>query len=74
MHPEDLESAETGEAGRTKPSKAHRGRKALFKLGLARGWLSIDEIERAIPLDATSAAERWLLYYSLRAAQIEIRE
>ena len=30
------------------------------------------EIEKALPAGTLTAAERWLLYYSLRAAQVEI--
>ena len=32
----------------------------------------MQEIEAALPKGAVTAAEKWLLYYSLRAAQVEI--
>jgi hypothetical protein len=34
--------------------------------------LTVQEIEEALPAGTLTAAERWLLYYSLRAAQVEI--
>ncbi|HEX9508760.1 MAG TPA: hypothetical protein VF947_10150 [Myxococcales bacterium] len=47
-------------------------RKALFSKGIREGRLSIQEIERMLPPDSLSAPERWLLYYSLRAAEVEL--
>lgn len=47
-------------------------RKALFAKGLKEGRLTVQEIEEALPPGSLTAAERWLLYYSLRAAQVEI--
>jgi hypothetical protein len=47
-------------------------RKALFAKGLREGRLTVQEIESALPAGTLTAAERWLLYYSLRAAQVEI--
>jgi hypothetical protein len=55
-------------------SETHVARKALFQLGIRRGHLSLDEIDRALPSGSLSAAERWLLFYSLRAAGVEIRD
>jgi hypothetical protein len=55
-------------------SETHEARKALFQLGIRRGHLSLDEIERALPAGTLSAAERWLLFYSLRASGVEIRD
>lgn len=55
-------------------SDSHEARKALFQLGIRRGHLSLDEIDRALPSGTLSAAERWLLFYSLRAAGVEIRD
>lgn len=52
--------------------KSYLARKALFAKGLRDGRLTTREIEGAIPAGALTAAERWLLYYSLRAAQVEI--
>jgi hypothetical protein len=52
----------------------HAARKALFQLGIGRGHLSLDEIDRALPPGSMSPAERWLLFYSLRASGVEIRE
>ena len=55
-------------------SESHEARKALFQLGIRRGTLSLDEIDRALPPGSLSPAERWLLFYSLRAAGVEIRD
>ena len=52
--------------------KSYTARKALFAKGLREGRLSVQEIEAALPPGTLTAAERWLLYYSLRAAQVEI--
>ncbi len=53
-------------------SESHEARKALFQLGIKRGTLTLDEIDRALPPGSLSPAERWLLFYSLRAAGVEI--
>ena len=55
-------------------SESHEARKALFQLGIRRGTLSVEEIDRALPPGSLSPAERWLLFFSLRAAGVEIRE
>jgi hypothetical protein len=55
-------------------SESHESRKALFQLGIRRGHLSLDEIDRALPPGSLSPAERWLLFYSLRAAGVDIRD
>ncbi|HEX9052009.1 MAG TPA: hypothetical protein VF841_15875 [Anaeromyxobacter sp.] len=55
-------------------SETHEARKALFQLGIRRGHLSLDEIDRALPAGTLSPAERWLLFYSLRAAGVDIRD
>src|SRR6478672_8694432 len=52
--------------------KSYVARKALFAKGLKEGRLTVQEIETALPAGTLTAAERWLLYYSLRAAQVEI--
>lgn len=52
--------------------QSYLARKALFAKGLKEGRLSVQEIEDALPAGSLTAAERWLLYYSLRAAQVEI--
>lgn len=52
----------------------HRAKKELFQKGLQRGFLTIQEIETSLPPGSLTAAERWLLYYSLRAAEVEIRD
>ena len=54
--------------------RSHQERKQLFQRGLRRGFLTIQEIEAALPPGTMTAAERWLLYYSLRAAEVEIRD
>ncbi len=46
----------------------------LFKRGLRRGFLTVQEIEGALPPGALTAAERWLLYYCLREAEIQLRD
>lgn len=56
----------------TKIGQSYVARKRLFAKGLRDGRLTVQEIERALPPGALTAAERWLLYYSLRAAQVEI--
>lgn len=55
-------------------SDSHEARKALFQLGIRRGHLSLDEIDRALPAGTLSPTERWLLFYSLRASGVEIRD
>ncbi len=55
-------------------SESHESRKALFQLGIRRGHLSLDEIDRALPPGSLSPSERWLLFYSLRASGVEIRD
>jgi hypothetical protein len=55
-------------------SESHEARKALFQLGIRRGHVSLDEIDRALPAGSLSPSERWLLFYSLRAAGVEIRD
>ncbi|HEX9308570.1 MAG TPA: hypothetical protein VF894_13830 [Anaeromyxobacter sp.] len=55
-------------------SESHEARKALFQLGIRRGTLTLDEIDRALPPGSLSPSERWLLFYSLRAAGVEIRD
>jgi hypothetical protein len=55
-------------------SESHEARKALFQLGIRRGHVSLDEIDRALPSGSLSPSERWLLFYSLRAAGVEIRD
>ncbi len=59
---------------RTTGSESHEARKALFQLGIRRGYLSLDEIDRALPPGSLSPSERWLLFYSLRAAGVDIRD
>jgi hypothetical protein len=51
---------------------AYLARKAIFSKGIRERRLSIQEIERMLPPDSLSALERWLLYYSLRAAEVEL--
>lgn len=57
----------------TRSGKAHEARKQLFAKGVQTGVLSLDEIEHALPAGTLTPAERWLLFYSLRAAGVEIR-
>ncbi len=55
-------------------SRSHRARKELFQRGIQQGSLTIQEIERALPPGTLTDAERWLLYYSLHASGVEIRD
>lgn len=55
-------------------SRSHRARKDLFQRGIQQGTLTIQEIERALPPGSLTDAERWLLYYSLHASGVEIRD
>lgn len=55
-------------------SQAHEARKTLFQVGLRRGHVSVREIDSALPPGSLSPSERWLLFYSLRAAGVEIRD
>ncbi len=57
-----------------KDSRSHRARKELFQRGIQRGSLTIQEIEQALPAGSLTDAERWLLYYSLHASGVEIRD
>jgi hypothetical protein len=57
----------------TRSGKAHEARKKLFARGVRRGWVTLEEIEAALPEGALTPSERWLLFYSLRAAGVEIR-
>ncbi|HZA14388.1 MAG TPA: RNA polymerase sigma factor region1.1 domain-containing protein [Myxococcaceae bacterium] len=55
-----------------KTGKSYLARKQLFAKGLRTGRLTVQEIEEALPPGTLTAAERWLLYYSLKAAEVEI--
>lgn len=55
-----------------KIGRSHKARKALFTRGIRRGFLSLDEIDEALPAGSLTDAERWLLFYSLHAARVEI--
>jgi hypothetical protein len=57
-----------------KIGRSHKARKALFARGIRRGFLSLDEIDEALPSGSLTDSERWLLFYSLRAARVEIRD
>jgi hypothetical protein len=52
--------------------KTYWARKALFVKGIRDKRLSVQEIERLLPPGSLSTSERWLLYYSLRAAEVEL--
>ena len=52
--------------------KAYWARKALFEKAIREKRLSIQEIDRLLPPGSLSASERWLLYYSLHAAEVEL--
>jgi hypothetical protein len=55
-------------------SGSHEARKALFQSGIQRGWVTLGEIDHAMPAGSLSPSERWLLFYSLRAAGVELRD
>lgn len=55
-------------------SGGHRLRKDLFKKAIQQGWLEVDEVEASLPPGLLSSAERWLLYFSLRASEVELRD
>ena len=57
-----------------KIGREHKARKALFTRGIRRGFLTLDEIDEALPNGSLSDAERWLLFYSLHAARVEIHD
>lgn len=57
-----------------KIGREHLARKALFTRGIRRGFLTLDEIDQALPAGSLSDAERWLLFYSLHAARVEIHD
>jgi hypothetical protein len=57
-----------------KIGRSHKARKALFTRGIRRGFLSVAEIDEALPSGSLTDAERWLLYYSLKASRVEIRD
>lgn len=57
-----------------KTGGGHRMRKDLFMKGIRQGYLDVDEVEESIPPGMMTPAERWLLYFSLRAAQVELRD
>lgn len=52
----------------------HRLRKELFLKGIRQRWLNVDEIEAALDPSLMSAAERWLFYFSLRSAEVDLRD
>ena len=52
----------------------HKLRKQLFIKGIKQGFLDIEEVEEAMPPGHMTAAERWLLYFSLRSADVELRD
>ncbi|HEY4883193.1 MAG TPA: RNA polymerase sigma factor region1.1 domain-containing protein [Myxococcales bacterium] len=55
-----------------KIGRSHKARKALFTRGIRRGFLTVEEIDEALPPGSLTDAERWLLYYSLHASRIEV--
>ena len=54
-------------------TESHAARRELFVRGVRRGYLTVQEIEEALPEGSLSPSERWLLYYSLRAANVDVR-
>lgn len=60
--------------GLLKIGGGHPMRKELFVRGLRQGYVNVDDVEAAIPPGLMTAAERWLLYFSLRSAEVELRD
>lgn len=56
----------------SKRGKGYLARKSLFTKGLKQGYLTFQEIDRALPPGSLTATDRWLLYYSVRAANIRV--
>ena len=52
---------------------SHHARKELFRRGLQQGYITLGDVDEALPPGTASQGERWLLLYSLRAAGVEIR-
>ena len=57
-----------------KIGRSHKARKALFTRGIRRGFLLVAEIDEALPPGSLTDAERWLLFYSLKASRVEVRD
>jgi hypothetical protein len=57
-----------------KIGSSHHARKELFRRGLAQGYITVADIDSALPPGTASQGERWLLLYSLRAAGVDIRD
>ena len=57
-----------------KIGRSHKARKALFARGIRRGYLLVEEIDEALPPGSLTDAERWLLFYSLKASRVEVRD
>lgn len=53
---------------------SHHARKELFRRGIAQGFITLADIDAALPPGTGSQGERWLLIYSLRAAGVDIRD
>jgi hypothetical protein len=53
---------------------SHRMRKELFQRGIREGFLTLRQIDAALPPGTVGQGERWLLLYSLRAAGVQIRD
>jgi hypothetical protein len=52
----------------------HAIRKALFRRGIQDGFVNVDEVEELLPDGLMTVAERWLLYFSLRASEVQLRD
>ncbi len=52
----------------------HKIRKTIFLQGIKQGFLNVDEVEDLLPAGLMTAAERWLFYFSLRSAEVELRD
>jgi hypothetical protein len=57
-----------------KIGSSHHARKELFRRGLAQGFITLADIDSALPPGTASQGERWLLLYSLRAAGVDVRD
>jgi hypothetical protein len=61
------------EVRRRRRRKGPSLRPGLFAKGLRQGFVTLAEIDQALVGETLTPLERWLLFYSLRAARIEIR-
>ena len=52
----------------------HRWRRELFIQGIRHGYLHVEDVEDTLPDGLLTASEKWLLYFSLRAMGVQLRD